>query len=103
LEIKRGDLIHAGIVELSLHEADQNKMVKIPEETPSSALAGTDKMIDIVSPMTGNIFVSDKIVFPHGLIPGTSPKMLELFQRIIRLGTQSVGCQLCRQFGVFAL
>ena len=82
LEIKRGDLIHAGIVELSLQEADQHKMVKIPEESPSSSLAGTDKMTDVASIVSGNMYISQRIVFPHGMIPGSSTKMLELFQQM---------------------
>jgi len=81
-EIKQGDLIQAGVVELSLEETDQKKIVRIPEQTSNQALAGTDKMGDIADLVAGNLFISEKLVFPHGMIPGTSPKMVDLFQRV---------------------
>ncbi|MCI0411599.1 sigma 54-interacting transcriptional regulator [bacterium] len=98
-EIHPGDLIHAGIVELSLVEADQNKIVRIPERTPTSSHAGTDKMDDIARHVADNIFVSEKLVFPEGMIPGTSPKMREIYQRIFSLVDSDVNILLQGETG----
>jgi len=98
-EVKPGDLIYAGIVELSLQEADQSKIVKIPEVTPSSALSGTDKMSDISGILAGTLFVSDRLVFPHGMITGSSPKILELFQRLHSLIDSDVSVLLIGETG----
>jgi transcriptional regulator with PAS, ATPase and Fis domain len=98
-KIKCGDLIQAGIVELSLHEADQNKIVRIPEQTPENALAGTDKLNDIAGILSGNLLVSTKLVFPHGMISGTSPKILEIFQRLHSLIDSDVNVLLIGETG----
>jgi transcriptional regulator with PAS, ATPase and Fis domain len=98
-EVKSGDLIQAGIVELSLEETDHSRMVKIPNEAPAKTLGGTDKMIDIANIASGNMFVSEKLVFPYGLIPGTSPKMVELFQQLHSLVDSDVSVLLIGETG----
>jgi transcriptional regulator with PAS, ATPase and Fis domain len=99
IQLKNGDLIQAGIVELSVQEADENKIVRIPEESLNSAFARTDKMNDVAGIVAGNLFISDKLVFPHGMIPGTSPKMVELFQRIHSLADSDISVMLVGETG----
>jgi transcriptional regulator with PAS, ATPase and Fis domain len=98
-ELKRGDLIQAGIVEFSVQESDENKMMKIPETIRDKALAGTDKMNEIAGILSTNIFVSDRLVFPNGMIPGTSPKMLELYQQLHSIVDSDVSVLLIGETG----
>ncbi len=98
-ELKHGDLIQAGIVELSIQEVDQNKFIKIPEETASRRLGSTDKMIDLADIGSSNVFASDKLVLPLGMISGTSPKILDLFQRLHSLIDSDVSVLLIGETG----
>jgi len=99
IQLNQGDLIQAGIVELSVQEADQTRIVRIPDESLSPTFARTDKMSDMAGMVAGNLFISEKLVFPHGMIPGTSRKMVELFQRIHTLVDSDVTVMLIGETG----
>src|SRR5262245_45008234 len=98
-EIKPGDLIQAGIVELSVQEVDENKIVKIAEKISDKAHAGTDRLEDAARQISENIFVSEKLIFAHGMIPGNSPKMMELYQRLHSLIDSDVSVLLVGETG----
>jgi transcriptional regulator with PAS, ATPase and Fis domain len=56
-------------------------------------------MGDIAGFVAGNLFISDKLVFPHGMIPGTSAKMTELFQRLDALADSDFSVLLIGETG----
>ena len=99
VEIRCGDLIQAGIVELKIQETDHSKIIRIPEETANHSIPGTDKMTDVASILSGSIFASSKLVFPHGMIAGNSPGILEIFQRLHSLTDSDVNVLLIGETG----
>jgi two-component system, NtrC family, response regulator PilR len=98
--IKPDDLIFAGIVEFKVKELDSNNLIEIPDERPGTDhVLKTDKVGTFSRSLQDNIFVSDKLVFPSGLIPGKSKVMTEIYQRIHSLANSEVNVLLTGETG----
>ena len=82
-EIKPGDLIRAGAVELRVAESEMDKLVRVPKDRISpKELAHTDRVTTRGQMQAGDIFISGKLVFPEGMIPGKSAVMMDIYQKL---------------------
>ncbi|MCI0413705.1 sigma 54-interacting transcriptional regulator [bacterium] len=82
-EIKAGDLVQAGIVELRVSKSDQNELVQLLESKASpKETVRTDKIASIEEAQNQNIFASSRLIVPEGMILGKSPQMAQIFQKI---------------------
>jgi transcriptional regulator with PAS, ATPase and Fis domain len=98
--IKPNDVIHAGIVEFKVRELDKQKLVQLPVEKSRPHLTeSTEKVGDVASSLQESIFTSSKVVFPQGMIPGKSQRMMEIYQRIHSLSESSVNILLTGETG----
>ena len=98
--IKPDDVIHAGIVEFKVRELETQKLLKLPiEKSQSRHSDSTDKVGDVASSLQDSIFASNKVVFPQGMIPGKSQRMMEIYQRIHSLANSDVNVLLMGETG----
>src|SRR5262245_47359055 len=81
--IRAGDVIHLGIVELKVLEADEENLVNVPKQQQlKDRSPHTDKIGSVEEQVKESLFASNKVVFPQGAIPGKSEKMLEIYQKV---------------------
>src|SRR4030095_13854935 len=81
--IQAGDVIHLGIVELKVVEAEEDNLINVPkQQTPKDQTTHTDKLGSFEEQLKESLFASNKVVFPAGAIPGKSGKMLEIYQKV---------------------
>ncbi|MCI0602799.1 sigma 54-interacting transcriptional regulator [bacterium] len=98
--IKPNDLIHVGIVELKVLESDVNRLIRIPAEEAESGKADrTDRVSALEPALKGSIFVSRKLVFPDGMIPGKSSAMMSIYQQMHSLAESDVSVLLIGETG----
>lgn len=98
--LKADDVIFAGIVEFKVRELDPDKLVVIPaEKSGTSPSQRTDKVGDVAKNMQQSIFASTRLVFPPGLIPGKSQRMMAIYQRIHSLADSNVNVLLTGETG----
>jgi transcriptional regulator of acetoin/glycerol metabolism len=77
------DLIQAGIVELRVTESEEGNLVRFPESVaPPKSSVRTDEIPSGWAGQRANAFLSSKLIFPEGMIPGTSPQMVEIYQKL---------------------
>src|SRR5262249_18689178 len=98
--IKPDDVIHAGIVEFKVRELDKQRVVQLPVEKSRSVRSeNTAKVGDVASSLQESIFTSSRVVFPEGMIPGKSQRMMEIYQRIHSLAESNVNILLTGETG----
>lgn len=102
-KIKPGDMIHAGTVELKVVESDVNRLIRIPEEKKEKdQTTRTDRVGAFEPGLMGSIFASSKLIFPEGMIPGKSPPMMSLYQRMHSLAESDLSILLTGETGTDA-
>ncbi len=98
--IKSQDVIHAGIVEITIAESEDANLVHLPNEKASKRPENqTDKVGGFDEELQESIFASSKIIFPEGTIPGKSERMLEIYQKIHSLADSDVSVLLIGETG----
>lgn len=98
--IKADDVIYAGIVEFKIQELDPDKLVTIPAEKPGTSQSQrTEKVGDVARNLQQSLFTSTRLVFPPGLIPGKSHRMIEIYQRLDSLADSDVNVLLTGETG----
>ena len=98
--IKPDDVIHAGIVEFKVRELETQKLVKIPvEKSRAHPSESTEKVGDVASSLQESVFTSSKVIFPQGMIPGKSQRMMEIYQRVHSLADSDVNILLTGETG----
>jgi two-component system response regulator HydG len=102
--IRPGDKISAGIVQMQVHEApeDLDTILLTESDTAETAKPDTDEMTadSTTKAKAGNVFHFPKLVFPEGMIPGRSPVMFDLFQKIHSITDSDVSVLLVGETGV---
>ena len=98
--VNAGDVIHVGIVELKLVEAEEGNLVNIPkQQTLKDRSTHTDKLSNVEGSLKESLFESNKVVFPPGTIPGKSERMMEIYQKVHLLADSDVSVLLIGETG----
>jgi transcriptional regulator with PAS, ATPase and Fis domain len=85
--LKPEDLIHAGVVEFKVQELATDKLLKIPSaEITAVEHYSTDK----IGNLSAHLFTSNRLIFPSGMVPGKSKRMMEIYHRVDSLANSDV-------------
>src|SRR5262249_47767268 len=93
------DVIQAGTIEMRLIDSSKGNIIALPEvQTKPVERYETDKVSD-VEHQPGPAYQSTKLVFPGGMIPAASVKMMEIYRQIDSLVDSDVGVLLAGETG----
>lgn len=97
--VHAGDKIEAGVVEFTIQHFDSEKWIQLREEEVMPENPSTDNLSDDSELEEKGALTFHNIVFPEGLVPGRSPQIVDIYQKIYSLSNSDVSVLLLGETG----